>query len=457
MRESQALAEHTAQIRYEDLDDAVVHVSKNSVLDTIGVMLAAGTLGEGCKEFVNMALSEGGKKQSTIVGFGVKAPLSMAVFANGSMTHALDFEDSHDEALVHPSATTVPVALALAESLGNVSGRELIAAVAVGNDVSCRLGLALNEDLLQYGWYTPPVLAAFGGAAAASKLIALNPGQILDAFSLALCQATGSAELAYNPDSVIRGIRDAFSAKAGLISALLAKRGITGFKEPFEGKAGFFNMYAKGNYDRLKLTNGLGKTFEGARVSFKPWPSCRFTHSYIDGLLELLKTHHVNAADVEEIKVVVGPVNKVLCEPSDRKRHPVTAIDAKFSIPFVVATALTHGKVNLDHFTAQAFENKDVLAAAHKVTYELNDRLTRKDATKGFVQMKTRDGVFSKAVEFPYGHPEHPISDEMLVAKFMDCATHTAKRISEKDLHRVTDLILHLEDVKDIREITKCL
>jgi 2-methylcitrate dehydratase PrpD len=457
MNESLALAKNIAGIRYEDIAGNVIDITKKSILDTLGVMLAASTLGEGCKEFADLAIAEAGKRESTIVGFGAKTTALMAAFANGSMAHALDFEDSHDGAFVHPSAVTVPVAFAIAESVGNVSGKELITAVALGNDLSCRLGLALNEDLLQYGWYMPPVLGAFGGTAAACKLLSLSAEQILNAFSLTLCQATCSAELAHSPDSVIRGIRDAFSAKAGVLSTLLAGRGITGFKEPFEGKSGLFTMYARGNYDPCKLTSELGKTFEGVNVSFKPWPSCRFTHSYIDGIFQILETHKLKLRDVEEIKAVVGPVNKVLCEPLESKRHPVTAIDAKFSIPFVIATALLYGKVTLNHFTPQALENKDVLEAAGKVTYEVNAGLTRKEGTKGFVEIKTRKEIFSKAVEFPYGHPEHPISEEMLITKFMDCATHSAEKIPAKILHTVVDLILNLEDVRDVRVVGECL
>ena len=457
MNESLTLAKNIVSINYDDIPANAVDITKKSLLDTLGVILAASTLGEGCQEFVNLAIAAGGKKESTIIGFGVKVPAFMAAFANGSMSHALDFEDAHDGALVHSNAATIPAALAVAEAMGSVNGKEFLAAIVLGSDLVCRLGLALNEDLLEYGWYMPPILGAFGATTAVSKLLNLTEGQVLDAFSLTLCQATCSAELTHSTHSVVRSIRDAFSTKAGVLSALLAKKGVSGFNQPIEGRAGLFNLYARGNYDPLMLTKGLGKTFEGANVSFKPWPSCRGTHPYIDAVLRILDSRRLKPGDVEEIKVVVSTVNKMLCEPLERKQKPLTAIDAKFSLPFVIATALLYGRVTLDHFTPQALSDEGVLKLARKVKYEVDTRLTRKEAMQGSLEIKTKKEMLSKRVGFPYGHPQNPISQDGLVAKFMDCAAHSARRIPEKALNRLVEQVLSLEEVKNVSDITRCL
>src|SRR5512139_132187 len=197
MNESLTLAKHIVDTDDDDIPRKVAAVTKRSLLDAIGVALAAGKLGEGCKQFVTLAIQQGGKKESTILGFDAKAPACMAAFANGSMSHALDFEDSHDTALVHPNAAAIPAALAISESRGNVSGKELITALTLGSDLVSRLGLAVKENLVEYGWYMPPILEAFGATAASSKLLKLGMEQIRHAFSLTLCQATCSAELIY--------------------------------------------------------------------------------------------------------------------------------------------------------------------------------------------------------------------------------------------------------------------
>jgi 2-methylcitrate dehydratase PrpD len=457
MHESLTLAKHIANTEYDDLPGNAVDAAKKSFLDALGVTLAAGTLGEGCKAFVDLAVAGGGKEESTILGFGAKAPALMAAFANGSMAHALDFEDAHDRAPVHPNAATIPAALAMAESIGNVSGREFITSIALGCDLVCRLGLALNENPLEDGWYIPPILGAFGATTAVCRLLNLTAEQIVDAFSLTLCQATCSAELTHSPRSVVRSIRDAFSAKAGVLSALLAKQGVAGFDQPLEGKAGLYNLYARGDYDPAVLTTELGRTFEGANVSYKPWPSCRGTHAYIDAVLQIKNAHNLKPGDVEAIKAVVSPVNEMLCEPLESKQNPATAIDAKFSLPFVVATALVYGRVTLDHFTPQALADQDVLEVARQVTYQVDTALTLKEAVRGFLQINTKKEALSKRVDFPYGHPKNPISQEALVLKFMDCAKHSARRISKTKLNEIVELILNLEQVENMREITEAL
>jgi len=454
MRESLALAEHIARTRYEDIPGSAVDVTKKSLLDGLGVTLAAGTMGEGCQQCVSLAIEGGGKKESTIIGFGIKVPACMAAFANGSMAHALDFEDTHDRARVHPNAAVIPAAFAVAESIGNVSGKEFITALALGSDIVCRLSLARSqeEDYLKSGWYMPPILGAFGATTAACKLLNLGPEQILDAFSLTLCQATCSAELINSPNSIIRAIRDAFSAKAGVLSALLAQEGITGFAQPFEGKAGLFTMYSRGNYDPHTLTNGLGKVFEGANISFKPWPSCRGTHPYIEAALQIVDKYDIKPGDIEEVKLALGrrSEDRMLSEPIERKRRPVTAIDAKFSIPFVVATALVHKRVTLNHFTPQGLKDPKVLEVARKVSYELDSGL---EPGEGLVEFRTKSGlVRSKTPAFTYGHPNNPVSTEALVSKFIDCAGHSVEQIPEDNLNKLIELILHLEDIKSIEK-----
>ena len=457
MNPSLILAKHIADTDYDHIPSHAVNITKKSLLDGLGVILAASSLGEGCRQFVNLAVAEGGKEESTIIGFGAKVSACMAAFANGSMSHAIDFEDTHDGGKVHPNAAAIPAALAVAESIGNVSGKELIAALTLGSDIVCRLGLAQKEDPVQYGWYMPPILGAFGATTATSKLLHLSPEQILDAFSLTLCQATCSAELVHSPRSVVRGVRDAFSAKAGVLSTLLAKEGVIGFDQPFEGQAGLFTMYLRGNYDPQPLTNDLGKVFEGANVSFKPWPACRGTHSFIEAILQIVNEHKIKPSDIKGITLIIGPapISRMLCEPIERKRIPTTAIDAKFSIPFTVAVALVYKGVMLSHFTPKGLLDHLVLEVASRITYEVDTQL---GLGEGLIQIKTDQGeITSRNTEFVYGHPRNPISQEALVAKFMDCAAYSVKKISKKNLNKAVQLILNLEDVKKIGEIIECL
>jgi 2-methylcitrate dehydratase PrpD len=458
MNESAMLAKYVADTVYEDLPAKAVEMTKMSLIDALGVTLAAGGLCEECRAFVEIAVESGGKKESTILGFGERVPAHMAAFANGAMAHALDFEDAHDLALVHPNAATVPAALAMAEAVGDVNGKNFIAALAVGCDVVCRLGLALEENPGEYGWYIPPILGSFGAAAAAGKLLNLDEAGILDAFSLILCQATCSAELRYSPHSDIRSVRDAFAAKAGVLSARLAQKGVRGFERPLEGKAGLFSLYSKGRYDGQQLIEGLGTKFEGANISFKPWPACRGTHTYIEAALRILKEHAPDPNDIVDIRAVVSSFNRMLCEPENVKKTPQTVIDAKFSIPFTVATALYHKEVALKHFTADRLKDENVLQLAQKIRYDLDPGLGLRDATRGFLEIKTKDNrTYAERVDQAYGHPDNPVSRKDLVEKFMSCADKAKTRIPEAKLKEIVKRILALEELKDIGQIVELL
>lgn len=457
MKESLVIAEYLSGLRYEDIPANAVERSKRSLLDGLGVIIAATSLAPECQPFVSMALSAGGKEESTVVGFDARRPSFMAAFANGSMSHALDFEDTHDAALVHPNAACIPAALAVGEALGGVSGKELLTALVAGSDITSRLGLALKKDPIEFGWYMPPVLNAFGATAAAGKLLKLTPNQFLDAFSLTLCQATCSAELTHSPKTVVRAVRDAFSAKAGVVSALLAEMGVAGFEQPLEGQAGLFRLYARGECDLSALTTGLGRSFEGANVSYKPWPCCRGTHPFLEAALDLVRKSEVRAEDIDSIKLTLSasPLQRVLCEPLEERRRPGTPIEAKFSIPFVVATVLLHGQVRLRHFSIQALEDQQTLKMAQRVAVEVDEALPE---GRGAVEVRARGKLFKKGNPvYAYGHPENPVSLMDLIEKFRDCLSHSRKRISEQAREAIIEAILDLENRADIRCVTEYL
>jgi 2-methylcitrate dehydratase PrpD len=456
LNESSILAKYVAGIRYEDLPSRVVKTTKMSLLDALGITLAASGQSVECQPFVELAIDSGGKKESTIIGFHDQVPAPMAAFANGSMAHALDFEDTHDEALVHPNAASIPAALAIAEALG-IGGKEFIVALAVGSDITSRLGLALKKDPIEFGWYMPPIFNAFGAAAATGNLLKLNPQQVLDAFSLALCQATCSAELVHSPHTVIRGVRDAFSAKAGLISALLAEKGVPGFEHPMEGPAGLFRLYAREEYDLSRMIKELGETFEGANISFKLWPCCRGTHSFLEAALRCLGDNDLDPMDIDSLKIITSPspLQRALCKPLERKRNPQTAIDAKFSIPFVVATTLIYGEVKLKHFSRDALEDKKVLTMAERVTLEVDEKLPE---GRGAIVIRSKGrNIREETPEFAYGHPRNPMSTDDTINKFLDCVGYSRKKIPYESQQRLIEAVLNLEDQDNIRAITDCL
>ena len=202
------------------------------------------------------------------------------------------------------------------------------------------------------------------------------------------------------------------------------------------------------------MIENLGTTFEGANISFKPWPACRGTHTYIEAALHILKEDAPDPDDIVDIRVIVSSFNRMLCEPESVKKAPQTVIDAKFSIPFTVATALYYKEVGLKHFTPERLKNENVLQLAQKVRYDLDPDLGLRDATRGFLEIRTKDNqTYAKRVDQAYGHPDNPVSQKALVAKFMSCADNAKIKIPQTRLKEVVKRILALEEIKDIRQI----
>lgn len=440
--ESRQLAQYVARTRFEDLPADVVTMTKRAILDAVGVSLAASGLEPACRPFIDLALESGASGDATILGTQRRASVVLAALANGSLAHAMDYEDAHEETRTHPNAAAIAAALPLAERLG-ASGRDLITAVALGCDVVCRLARALVGDgAPPPGFYQPAIVGTFGAATAAAKLLGLSSEQVLDAWSLALCQNSCTQELQDSPESTIRAIREGLCARVGVESALLAAKGVRGFAAPFEGRSGFFVMYANG-VQRHSLLGDLGVRYAGRDVSFKAWPSCRDTHIYVQAALELLTDRALDPKQIESVTAIVSEKQMIVCEPADLKRRPQTAIAAKFSLYFTLAAALIDRRVEFATFADAALVRPEVLELASKVAYRIDPGALREGRV---LEVKMRDNtIHRRSVHAVYGSPAAPMSEDALVKKFIDCGSRAMRARSATTLDEVAATILRLD------------
>jgi 2-methylcitrate dehydratase PrpD len=446
---SEKIADHVAGFDAGRLTDATIHAAKRALLDGLGVMLAASGTSPEVETFVRYAQS-GGQGNSSILGRGVTTSASLAALANGAMAHALDFEDAFDAAPSHPNASLLPALLAVLQEKGGASGREVLAAVAVGCDLVCRLGLSLRREMEAGGWYPPPILGVFGATAAVARLRGLSSRETLDALSLALCQASCPGEIKYSRETVIRAVREALPAEAAVRATALAALGVRGFDTPFEGKGGFFRLYAEGRYDPAVLLDGLGEHFWIEQLSFKKWPACRGTHAYIEAVQTLRAAHGFAPDDIVEIVATGGEVQVMLVEPAARKQAPATAIDAKFSIPFTIAAALIDPEVTLDSYDAASLADPRKRAQAAKVRFERHPDWGRDRAASGGLAVRLNDGSrFESWVDMAAGHVSRPIDDIALEAKFLDCAVRAQRPLSSGEAAALARAIWSLDDAPD--------
>ena len=446
---SKTLATHIAGARYSDLPPATIAATKRAILDGFGVMLAASGLSEDAAPFATLARSTGGAPHCSLLGSRDRVAAPMAALANGALAHALDFEDAFDPAPLHPNASLLPAALALAELRQPICGEEFIVAVAVGCDLACRIGLSLRRPLESGGWYPPPIIGAFGAVAASTKLLGLDARQILDAFSLLLGQNSCPGEIKRSADTVIRAVRESFPAQAAVSCALLAQLGVRGFEEPLEGKYGFFSLFAGGQYEPRDLLEGLGERYWIDSLSFKQWPCCRGTHAFIEAAQVLRRQHEFAAEDVRQLTLLGGATQQMLCEPWAQKLEPSTPIDAKFSLPFVTSAALIEPEITLRSFTAERLTCPRVLALAKKSEFRSDPEFAG-NAAGGSLRIVLADGrELQHIVAEALGDPKRPLSDAALRAKFIDCTAQAATPIDASASQQMAERIFALEREAD--------
>lgn len=446
---SARLASHATGFDARGLAPSVVHATHRAILDGLGVMLAASGQSPDVRPFHDWVQAQPGPPQAMVLGFNSRVGAPQAAMVNGAMAHALDYEDAFDLAPLHPNASLLPAALAALESRGSPrSGREFLTAVALGCDLVCRLGLSLKRPLESGGWYPPPILGAFGATLAAGRLARLDARQLCDAWSLLLAQNSCPGEIKHSPDSTLRAVREAFPAHAAMTSVELAARGVRGFDAPLEGKAAFYALFAGGEYDSGALLDGLGERFWIEQLSFKRWPCCRGTHAYIEAAQFLRRAHDFETRQIESIVCAGGELQRMLAEPHAQKGRPRTAIEAKFSIPFTVALALTCPEITLGSFESSVLRDADLLALAGKCRFQLQP--DARSAAAGELRLHLRDGrCLHHAIAHALGEPARPLSDEALREKFIDCASRAANPMMPGQAAGCADRILSLDREPD--------
>ena len=432
---------------FDALPADAVAATKRSIFDTLGVMLAGSGPEATARRVVSMVSAWGGEPTSTVVGHPQRLPAVHAAFANAAMVHQYDFDDTHDEAVAHATANTLAGGLAVAEGLPDCSGRELLTAIALSNDIVCRLGLAIHGSLYEYPWTRPPIIGIWGATAVASRLMGLTAEQIQSAFGFTLHQTANTLECLYATGSEVRGLRDGFSARNGVTAACMAQAGIHGDHSALEGRFGLFNAYFRGEYTRAKLVDGLGRRFENARISIKPWPSARETHATIQAVLELRERHRLSADDVRRVQLYVGRTNLEFCEPADRRRRPARRMDALSSLPFAVAVALQHGSVPLASYTEQGLRDERVLQVAERVQWQLDEQRSEDGTIEGAtVEFVLDDGrTLRHSVRHAMGHPDAPLPDEVVIQKFIGCAAMAHRPCTEGQARALWDAVQRLE------------
>jgi len=437
----------------------IVHDVRRRVRDVVGIGLAA--LDAEPARIVGALVEDWqGAPEAGLLGRPGRLPAPSAALWGGTIAHALDYDDTHLPSVLHPSAGVVPAALAAAEAAG-ADGATLVRAVAVGDEICIRLGMAgydpqlRNSVFFEKGFHATAICGTIGAAAAAGVALGLPRDGLAHAMAIAASMGAGLLEANRTGGSVKR-VHCGWAAHAGVVAAELARRGLTGPPTVIEGRFGFLRAYLDDRADAHAVTRGLGSEWELLRLIFKPYPTNHFTHAGIDAALRL-RADGVRAEDVEAVELrVAAPVLRTIAEPAEEKARPPTGYAAKFSGPFTFATALVGGGglgVGLDDFADGDVRDERRLALAARVRCVADPECDEifPHAFPAIVRVRTRDGAERevRALE-NRGGPGNPLSDDELARKFRDnaCRALDADRVAALD-----DALGRLEALTDVGEL----
>lgn len=361
------LADHIVGTSFEKLPPGAVEGAKQSILDMLGVILAAGGMEPAVRPVIEFAKEGGGAPESSVLGFGARVPAVMAAFANGALAHCLDYDDQTPWGQ-HAGSSLLPAVFELAEKVasreGGVSGRDLITAVAVGQDLFNRLlpNVGWKKD-----WNFSTAMGVYSATAGAVHLLNLDRDQVANAFGIASQQSCGTMAVVNATASDLRALYAGFPAPGAVTAALLAQRGVPGVPNIFEGRFSVFDIYFGNEYERDKIVERLAVDYTGARTLYKRWPVVGTAHSHIHATIGLVNEHGIECAQIDEIRIFVGDYHRLMCEPLETRRSPDALMVAKFSLPFLVALAAARRGLRLADFDADSLKDPQVLTMAQKV------------------------------------------------------------------------------------------
>jgi 2-methylcitrate dehydratase PrpD len=439
--------------------EAIERNVSERVLDTIGVALAARDAAA-ADPVAQVVEAWGGAPQASLFGRSVRLPAAAAALHNGTLAHALDFDDTHLPSVLHPSASIVPAALAAGQACA-ADGPRVVRAVAVGDEICVRLGMAGydpelgNSVFFERGLHATSICGAIGAAAAVGIVLDLDEERLGHAMAVAASMGAGLLE-ANRSGGTVKQAHCGWAAHAGVSAAELARAGLTGPPTVFEGRFGFLQAYLGERADPGALVRDLGCDWELLKLHYKPYPTNHFTHAGIDAALAL-RAEGVRPEDVDQVRLgVATPTLRTIAEPRAAKARPPSGYAAKFSGPFTFAVALAGGGglgVSLEDFTDERARDPELLALADRVhcVADPDCNAAFPQALPAVVSVRLNDGTTrEQRVMENRGGPGRPLSEDELRLKFL---LNARASLPEERATALMDAAASLADLDSMDEL----
>ncbi len=450
---AERLAVFAADLRFEDVPPAVVASVRLRALDILGIVLAASGHEAGPPLRAGLE-SWAGRGECTVIGAKFTAGVPLAILANGTLAHGLDFDDTHAASITHASAVVLPTVLALGEAAG-LDGATVVTAAVAGYEAITRLGMAAPGAFHARGWHATSVCGTFAAALAAGKCERLDHARLTAALGIAGSFASGVQEFLAD-GSWVKRLHPGWAGQAGATAAALARAGVPGPATILEGRFGLYRTFLDAEPDPSPFET-LGRTWETLAVGFKPYPCCHYLHAFLDCALSLREAHDVDANAVEAVECFMAPAQMpIVCEPRGAKLRPRTAYDAQFSLPYSVAAALVDGRIGLDTYAAERLADPRVLALADRVDCRPDPDSTFPRGFPGWVRLRLFDGRTLEARE-PDGRGglARPLPETAIVEKFRANASRVLPAARVAALERAALALDTLGDVRILMQLCR--
>ena len=445
---TERLAAYASALRYEDLPGSVVARTKDLVLDTLGTLLGGSRYPAG-RLVTQYTEGLGESGPCTVAGSPLRASPVAAAFANATMSHCLEQDDNYNPANAHVANVVLPAALAIAEAR-HAAGRELITALVAAYDVEGRVGIALDPVRLYARSFHPSSIDGnFGAAAAAGRMLRLEPAQMVQAFGMAGCQASGLLAWVTDASQLSKAFQIGIASRNGVTAAQLAALGFTGPPHILEGKHNLFRAFSGLEDDQTAvLTGGLGERFEIMRTSLKKYAACRQIHAPLDGLFAIMRGHGLSGDDIAAVETSVATSMADIIDNNELPSH---------NAQYVLAVAAYDGRVEVDQLDGRRVDDPRIAALSTRIRVLGDDELEKRFPAQwsGITTVRTRDGrEFTETVHYPTGDPENALSAADLRTKFR---TLTRGAVSERRAAEIEALAARLDGLGDCADLARRL
>lgn len=449
---SHQMAKFALQLQYEDIPSEAQEEAKRFLLDSIGCALAA-VHNEDMDNAFQYIKSLGGHQQATIIGYGHQTNVPNAALMNALLIRALDYNDIYwKQDPSHPS-DIIPAALSTGE-YRHCSGKELITGIVIAYELEMRLCLAAHPGVREVGWHHA-TLTQFVSPIVAGKMLGLTEEQIVAAVGVSGSSHSTFGGVVAGSLTNMKNTADPMATEAGVRAAMLAKTGYTGPVEVFEGKEGLFEVISNVKWDQNILTDGLGEKFLITDCEYKAFPTEALTHRPITAVLHIMKEHHIDPRNVQEVLVETTTRGAdILSDPS--KYTPTTKETADHSLPYCIAVAIAKGNVLPSDFEPDALTNPLVRELIQKIKVEANpeiDALFPK-VKRAICTITTTDGEYTQQEDFARGSKGYPMTNEELISKFK---ANASSQMTEEQMNRIVDATFNCETFINISEYLKLL